>query len=420
MIKIADFKDIIGSHDRKTQIIKDELLIIRDKYSNDRMSEINLHEDLSIENEDLIPVEDVIITVTNNGYIKRMKVDQYKTQNRGGVGMSGIKVHEDDYVEHILMTSTHDYHLFFTNKGRVYKIKGYQIPEFSRTSKGIPIVNLLEFDKDETLANFTSVKDFEAENAYLTFVTKKGVVKRTHISEYQNIRTNGIIALTLRENDELLSVRLTDGQKDIILGASNGKAIRFNEQDVRSMGRTASGVRGMNIGENDQIVGAALIESNEQEILVVTEKGYGKRTNVDEYRCQMRGGKGVKTLNVTDKNGRLCTLKAVSDNDDLIVVSDKGVVIRTHVDQISKTKRATQGVRVIKLRADHHVATSALVPKQEDEDEEVVDQEQFEQVSIPVEEQKKILESTELAPDEVETEKEEIVSKDSLFDEEKA
>jgi DNA gyrase subunit A len=420
MVKISDFKDIIGSHDRKTQIIKDELLIIRDKYSNDRMSEINLHEDLSIENEDLIPVEDVIITVTNNGYIKRMKVDQYKTQNRGGVGMSGIKVHEDDYVEHILMTSTHDYHLFFTNKGRVYKIKGYQIPEFSRTSKGIPIVNLLEFDKDETLANFTSVKDFEAENAYLTFVTKKGVVKRTHISEYQNIRTNGIIALTLRENDELLSVRLTDGQKDIILGASNGKAIRFNEQDVRSMGRTASGVRGMNIGENDQIVGAALIESNEQEILVVTEKGYGKRTNVDEYRCQMRGGKGVKTLNVTDKNGRLCTLKAVSDNDDLIVVSDKGVVIRTHVDQISKTKRATQGVRVIKLRADHHVATIALVPKQEDEDEAVNDQEQFEQVSIPVEEQKKTLESIELAPDEVETEKEEVVSKDSLFDEDKA
>lgn len=417
VIKIDDFKDIIRSHERKTQIIKDELQILKDKYQDRRMTEINLHEDLSIENEDLIPVEDVIITVTNNGYIKRMKVDQYKSQNRGGVGMSGIKVHEDDYVEHILMTSTHDYHLFFTNKGRVYKIKGYQIPEASRTAKGLPIVNLLDFDKDETLANFTSVKDFEAEDAFLTFVTKKGVVKRTHISEYQHIRNNGIIALTLRENDELITVRLTDGKKDILLGASNGKAIRFNEQDVRTMGRTASGVRGMSLSDEDQIIGATLIESDDQEVLVVTENGYGKRTIANEYRCQMRGGKGVKTLNVTEKNGRLCALKAVTDDDDLIVVSDKGVVIRTHVDQISRTKRATQGVRVIKLRPDHHVATIALVPKQEDE-EEIIDQEQFVQEEMTVEEQKKTIETVNLAPDEVEEEQEEKVTTDSLFDEE--
>ncbi|MFA5471279.1 MAG: DNA gyrase subunit A [Acholeplasmataceae bacterium] len=417
VIKIDDFKDIIRSHERKTQIIKDELQILKDKYQDRRMTEINLHEDLSIENEDLIPVEDVIITVTNNGYIKRMKVDQYKSQNRGGVGMSGIKVHEDDYVEHILMTSTHDYHLFFTNKGRVYKIKGYQIPEASRTAKGLPIVNLLDFDKDETLANFTSVKDFETEDAFLTFVTKKGVVKRTHISEYQHIRNNGIIALTLRENDELITVRLTDGKKDILLGASNGKAIRFNEQDVRTMGRTASGVRGMSLSDEDQIIGATLIDSDDQEVLVVTENGYGKRTIANEYRCQMRGGKGVKTLNVTEKNGRLCALKAVTDDDDLIVVSDKGVVIRTHVDQISRTKRATQGVRVIKLRPDHHVATIALVPKQEDE-EEIVDQEQFVQEEMTVEEQKKTIETVNLAPDEVEEEQEEKVTTDSLFDEE--
>ena len=416
VVKIDDFKDIINSHERKTQIIKDELQIIKDKYQDQRLTEINLHEDLSIENEDLIPVEDVIITVTNNGYIKRMKVDQYKSQNRGGVGMSGIKVHEDDYVEHILMTSTHDFHLFFTNKGRVYKIKGYQIPEASRTAKGLPIVNLLDFDKDEVLTNFTSVKDFQAEDAFLTFVTKKGVVKRTHISEYQHIRNNGIIALTLRENDELITVRLTNGNKDILLGASNGKAIRFNEQDVRTMGRTASGVRGMSLGENDQIIGATLIENNEQEVLVVTENGYGKRTKVDEYRCQMRGGKGVKTLNVTEKNGKLCALKAVSDDDDLIVVSDKGVVIRTHVDQISRTKRATQGVRIIKLRPDHHVATIALVPKQEDE-EEILNQEQFVQEEIQVDEEKKKIESIELKPDEVEEAQEEKVSKDSLFDE---
>ncbi|AUD64155.1 DNA gyrase subunit A [Tenericutes bacterium MZ-XQ] len=417
IVKIDDFKDIIRSHERKTEIIKSELIMIKEKYHSDRMSEINLHEDLSIENEDLIPVEDVIITVTNNGYIKRMKVDQYKTQNRGGVGMSGIKVHDDDYVEHILMTSTHDYHLFFTNKGRVYKLKGYQIPEGSRTAKGMPIVNFLEFDKDETLANFTNVKDFEDENSFLTFVTKRGVVKRTHISEYQHIRNNGIIALTLRENDELLSVRLTDGQKDIVLGASNGKAIRFAESDVRTMGRTASGVRGMMIADSDQIVGAAIIESDEQEILVVTENGYGKRTNVDEYRRQLRGGKGVKTLNITAKNGKLSTLKAVSDEDDLIVVSDKGVVIRTHVDQISKTKRATQGVRVIKLRPDHHVSTVALVPRQEDEEEIETEQEQFVQEAIPVEEQKKIVEAVDLAPEEADEDKEETVVKDSLFDE---
>jgi DNA gyrase subunit A len=417
IVKIDDFKDIIRSHERKTEIIKSELIMIKEKYHSDRMSEINLHEDLSIENEDLIPVEDVIITVTNNGYIKRMKVDQYKTQNRGGVGMSGIKVHDDDYVEHILMTSTHDYHLFFTNKGRVYKLKGYQIPEGSRTAKGMPIVNFLEFDKDETLANFTNVKDFEDENSFLTFVTKRGVVKRTHISEYQHIRNNGIIALTLRENDELLSVRLTDGQKDIVLGASNGKAIRFAESDVRTMGRTASGVRGMMIADIDQIVGAAIIESDEQEILVVTENGYGKRTNVDEYRRQLRGGKGVKTLNITAKNGKLSTLKAVSDEDDLIVVSDKGVVIRTHVDQISKTKRATQGVRVIKLRPDHHVSTVALVPRQEDEEEIETEQEQFVQEAIPVEEQKKIVEAVDLAPEEADEDKEETVVKDSLFDE---
>jgi len=417
IVKIDDFKDIIRSHERKVEIIKSELMVIKEKYHEDRMSEINLHEDLSIENEDLIPVEDVIITVTNNGYIKRMKVDQYKTQNRGGVGMSGIKVHEDDYVEHILMTSTHDYHLFFTNKGRVYKLKGYQIPEGSRTAKGMPIVNFLDFDKDETLANFTNVKDFEDENSFLTFVTKRGVVKRTHISEYQHIRNNGIIALTLRENDELLSVKLTDGQQDIVLGASNGKAIRFAESDARTMGRTASGVRGMMIADQDEIVGAAIVQSDEQEILVITENGYGKRTNVDEYRRQLRGGKGVKTLNITAKNGKLSTLKAVTDEDDLIVVSDKGVVIRTHVDQISKTKRATQGVRVIKLRPDHHVATVALVPRQEDEEEIEVEQEQFVQEAIPVEEQKKTVEAVNLAPEEAEEDKEETVVTDSLFDE---
>ncbi len=417
IIKIKDYKEIIASHDRKLEIIRQELLEIKANYADPRMSEINLHEDLSIENEDLIPVEDVIITVTNNGYIKRMNVDHYKTQNRGGVGMSGIKVHEDDYVEHIRLTSTHDYHLFFTNKGRVYKIKGYKIPEGSRQSKGLPIVNLLEFQKDETLASFCNVKDFETDQEFLTFVTKKGIIKRTPIIEYANIRTNGINAINLRDDDELLSVGLTDGTKDIILGASNGKAIRFDENDARAMGRTTSGVRGMDIGENDEVVGAAIISNETEEILVITENGFGKRTIVGEYRKQIRGGKGVKTLNVTEKNGKLSTLRVVSDDQDLIVVSDKGVVIRTHVDQISQTKRATQGVRIIRLRPDHKVSTIALVPRQEEVLEDEVEENQFVQESINVSEPKKSIEVADLAPDEVEEVEQEKVTTDSLFDE---
>ncbi len=417
-VKIEDYQNIIQSDERKHEIIKNELIEIKEKYQEPRRSVINLHEDLSIENEDLIPVEDVIVTVTNNGYIKRMPIDQYKSQNRGGVGMSGIKVHEDDYVEHIMMTSTHDFHLFFTNKGRVYKIKGYQIPQGSRTAKGLPIVNLLEFDKDETLTSFTNVKDFTAEQQFLTFITKKGIVKRTKISAYQNIRTNGIIAIQLRPDDELLNVRLTDGTKDIILGASNGKAIRFGETDVRVMGRTASGVIGMRIDDDEEIVGATIITEEAEDILVITEKGYGKRTDISEYRRQLRGGKGVKTLNVTEKNGRLCTLKAVSDEDDLIVVTDKGVVIRTHIDQISKTKRATQGVKIIRLRPDHHVATIAVVPKQEDDEENFDDDPTFIQERMEMKEDVKMVESVELEAVEVEEEADPTIQKESLFDEE--
>lgn len=372
-LKIEDFKHIIASDERKREIIRVELQDIQESYVSERYTEINLTEDLSIENEDLIPVEDIIITITQNGYIKRMNLDQYKSQNRGGVGVAGMKVHDDDQVEHIDMTSTHDYHLFFTNKGRVYKIKGYQIPQGSRQSKGLPLVNLLAFDQDETLTSFTNIKNFEDENAFLTFVTKNGVVKRTPVSDYQNIRQNGIIALSLREDDELISVSLTNGQKDIILGASNGKAIRFLESDVRTMGRTATGVKGMSLKENEKIVGVAVVDNEDQEILVITENGFGKRTTVSEYRLQQRGGKGVKTLNVTEKNGALKTLCTASDENDLIVVTDKGVVIRLHVKQVSVTKRATQGVRMIKLRPDHFVSTIAVVPYQEDEELEDVE-----------------------------------------------
>lgn len=413
-LKIIDFKAILASDELKESIVVDELLEIKNKYGDERKSTLNLYDDLSIENEDLIPVEDVIITVTSKGYIKRMKVDNYRLQNRGGVGMSGIKVHEDDYVEHIQMTSTHDYHLFFTNKGRVYKIKGYQIPEGSRTSRGTPIVNVLSLDPDETLANFTSVKSFDAEDQYLVFVTKNGVVKRTHINEYQNIRTNGIIALTLREDDELILVGSTDNTKEIILGASNGKAIRFSETDVRSMGRTATGVRGMSIAEGEQIIGAAIISSDEDEILVITENGYGKRTKANEYRTQKRGGKGVKSLNVTKKNGKLKSLKVVSEDDDLIIVTDRGIVIRTAIEQISLIGRATQGVKVINLRTGQSVSTVAVVPKDEEEEVEALDTPKVhaEQLDIAENEDKSIS----LSP--VEEEEHEKVTTKDLFEEE--
>ncbi len=384
--KIVDFKDIIAKDDRKLAIIEEELQQIKTQYHEPRLSEINLTEDITIENEDLIPVEDVVITITNNGYIKRMSLDQYKSQNRGGVGMAGIKVHEDDYVEHIELTSTHDYHLFFTNTGRVYKIKGYQIPQGSRQSKGLPLVNLLALNPEERLASMTCVKDFDDEQAALTFVTKNGIVKRTLVSEFKNIRQNGIIAVNLRDNDELINVSLTDGTKDIILGASNGKAIRFNETMVSTVGRTAIGVKGMSLSSNDAIVGVAIIDPNREneDILVITENGFGKRTKTDQYRPQNRGGKGVKTLNVTEKNGALKTLTVVTDENDIIVVSDRGVVMRTDASKIAQTNRATQGVTIIKLKNDQKVSTVAIVPHQEDEEEETLNQDAFVQETLDV------------------------------------
>lgn len=410
--RIADYKDIIGSDIRKYEIIKSELAEIKAKYNDERMSSISLHDnDLNIENEDLIPVEDVIITITHNGYIKRMSMDEYKAQNRGGVGINSIKMHDDDFVEHIQMTNTHYYHLFFTNKGRVYKIKGYRIPEGSRQSKGLPIVNLLQFDKDETLVTFTQVHNFEDENAFLFFTTKKGVVKRTPVNEYQNIRTNGIIALNLREDDELLNVKLTNGKTHVILGASNGKAIRFDENDVRSMGRTATGVRGMELDEKDEIVGMTYVESDTEEILVVTEKGYGKRSLADEYRLQVRGGKGVKALNVTDKNGALRALRRVTPEEDVIIVTDRGMVIRTHIAQIAQTRRATQGVRIMSLKDDQSVVTLAVVPHEEIP---VVESPVVEQVALELDTKSKVVEIVEVTAEEVKDEP--VKTQENLFD----
>ena len=416
--KIVDFKDIIAKDDRKLAIIEEELQQIKTQYHEPRLSEINLTEDITIENEDLIPVEDVVITITNNGYIKRMSLDQYKSQNRGGVGMAGIKVHEDDYVEHIELTSTHDYHLFFTNTGRVYKIKGYQIPQGSRQSKGLPLVNLLALNPEERLASMTCVKDFDDEQAALTFVTKNGIVKRTLVSEFKNIRQNGIIAVNLRDNDELINVSLTDGTKDIILGASNGKAIRFNETMVSTVGRTAIGVKGMSLSSNDAIVGVAIIDPNREneDILVITENGFGKCTKTDQYRPQNRGGKGVKTLNVTEKNGALKTLTVVTDENDIIVVSDRGVVMRTDASKIAQTNRATQGVTIIKLKNDQKVSTVAIVPHQEDEEEETLNQDAFVQETLDVDTQETTPIVQELDADLEDTEEnDETETNDQLF-----
>lgn len=394
--KITEYKNILGDEDLKIEIIKSELQEIKDKYDDPRMSEVNLYEDLDIDNEDLIPVEDIVVTVTNNGYIKRMNLDEYKLQNRGGVGMSGVKLHDDDFVEHIAMTSTHDFHLFFTNLGRVFKLKGYTLPSGSRQSKGVPIVNYLNFQPGEKLASFTTIKDFDAEDHYLFFVTKRGIVKRTHINNYKNIRQNGIIAISLREDDELLVTKSTNGHKHILLGASNGKAIHFLETDIREIGRTATGVRGMDIPDDEEIVGFAVVDGIEDDILVITENGYGKRTSITEYRLQNRGGKGVKTLNVTDKNGKLKTLRKVTNDEDIIVVSDRGITIRMPIDQISQTKRATQGVRIITLKGDQKVSTIAIVDHQEPEDEVVANEAVVTQEQMALSNQKKVLEVVEL------------------------
>lgn len=369
-VQIDEFKRILGSEDVKLEIIEKELIEIKNKYADERKSEINLHSDLNIENEDLIPREDVIITITSSGYAKRMKQDVYKVQNRGGVGITGIKTKEDDDVWQIIPTSTHDFLYFFTNLGRVYAIKAYQIPESSRTAKGSPIVNYITFKEGEKLAAVSRISTTSDEDKYLFFVTKDGIVKRSNLEEFKNIRTNGKYAITLKEGDELFGVATTDGNKEIVLGASSGKSIRFNENDIRVMGRSASGVTGMRFKESeDYIVGMAVIGSDNQEILVVTEKGYGKRSDASLYRLQSRGGTGIKALNVTEKNGKLVTLKAVNDKEDLIITTDKGIVIRMHIKDISVTGRATQGVKLIKLKDDQAISTIATIPSDESEEE---------------------------------------------------
>ncbi|MEE0427505.1 MAG: DNA gyrase subunit A, partial [Turicibacter sp.] len=332
---IADLKDILANEDRVHAIIREELLEVKHKHGDERRTEIVRGSDFDIEDEDLIPEEQVIITLTNNGYIKRQPISTYRSQNRGGRGVQGMGTHDDDYVKELLSTSTHDHLLFFTSKGKVYQKKAYTIPEYGRTAKGLPIVNIIEIAQDEYISAIIPVKEFNDEE-FLFFATRSGVVKRTTLSAFGHIRTNGLIALSLREDDELIGVRKTSGNDDIIIASSGGKAVWFEETEVRPMGRTAAGVRGIFLEEGEVAVGMEMV-TMDQEILVVTENGFGKRTSIQEYRKTKRGGKGVKTLTITEKNGTLVAMKAVNGDEDLLIVTNKGVIIRTPIHQISQT-----------------------------------------------------------------------------------
>jgi DNA gyrase subunit A len=366
---IAELKAILADEEKVLEIIREELTEIKERFNDERRTEIVANGIEMIEDEDLIPRESIVITLTHNGYIKRLPVSTYRAQKRGGRGIQGMNTNEDDFVEHLITTSTHDTILFFTNKGKVYRAKGYEIPEYSRTAKGLPIINLLEIEKDEWINAIIPIEEF-ADDWFLFFATKKGICKRSPIASFANIRTHGLIAVNLREDDELISVRLTDGNKDIIIGTKNGMLIRFPETDVRSMGRTATGVKGITLDEDDQVIGMEVLEEN-TEILIVTEKGYGKRTPAHEYRVQGRGGKGIKTCNITEKNGHLVSMKVVTGEEDIMLITTSGVLIRMAVDDISKMGRNTQGVKLIRLDNEEHdkVATVAKVAKEHEKEE---------------------------------------------------
>ena len=366
--KIADYKDILAKQERIDEIIYNELLDIQKRFGDDRRTKIAEGEAVSIEDEDLIEQKDVLLTLTHNGYIKRMPADEFKVQNRGGRGIKGMGVQDDDFINHLIFSSTHDFLLFFTNLGKVYSKKAYEIPEFGRNAKGLPIVNLLELDKGEKIQAVINVPE-GADDNYLFFVTKMGTVKRTKVSEFQNIRRSGLIALTLRDGDELNNVLTTDGKQNILIGTHLGYAVTFNEKDVRSMGRTAAGVRGINLRDNDYVVGSDILEPD-SEVLVISEKGYGKRTAASEYPVKGRGGKGIKTANITEKNGPLAGVTVVNGDEDIMLITSAGVMIRFDVDDVSQTGRATLGVRLIKVDDGAQVASITAVPKASDEDEE--------------------------------------------------
>ncbi|HER6567186.1 TPA: DNA gyrase subunit A [Streptococcus pyogenes] len=357
---IADLSDILAKPERIITIIKEEMDEIKRKYANPRRTELMVGEVLSLEDEDLIEEEDVLITLSNKGYIKRLAQDEFRAQKRGGRGVQGTGVNNDDFVRELVSTSTHDTLLFFTNFGRVYRLKAYEIPEYGRTAKGLPIVNLLKLEDGETIQTIINASKEETAGKSFFFTTKQGIVKRTEVSEFNNIRQNGLRALKLKEGDQLINVLLTSGQDDIIIGTHSGYSVRFNEASIRNMGRSATGVRGVKLREDDRVVGASRIQDN-QEVLVITENGFGKRTSATDYPTKGRGGKGIKTANITPKNGQLAGLVTVDGTEDIMVITNKGVIIRTNVANISQTGRATLGVKIMKLDADAKIVTFTLV-----------------------------------------------------------
>lgn len=369
---IADLADILAKPERVIAIIKEELEEVKRKFGDARRTELMVGEVLSLEDEDLIEETDVLITLSNKGYIKRLDQAEFTAQKRGGRGVQGTGVKDDDFVRELVSTSTHDHLLFFTNKGRVYRLKGYEIPEYGRTAKGLPIVNLLKLDEGESIQTIINVEQDRSDEAYLFFTTRQGLVKRTNVAEFSNIRQNGLKALNLRDDDELINVFLTDGDTDVIIGTKYGYSVRFNESVVRNMGRTATGVRGVNLRDGDQVVGASVI-TDQDEVLIITEKGYGKRTIASEYPTKGRGGKGIKTANITEKNGALAGLMTVEGNEDLMIITNTGVMIRTGVANISQTGRSTQGVKVMRLDQDAKIVTFTTVQADE-KDEEIVEE----------------------------------------------
>ncbi|MGV3322124.1 DNA gyrase subunit A [Streptococcus hyovaginalis] len=369
---IADLADILAKPERVIAIIKEELDEVKRKFNDDRRTELMVGEVLSLEDEDLIEEEDVLITLSNKGYIKRLAQDEFRAQKRGGRGVQGTGVNDDDFVSQLVSTSTHDTLLFFTNLGRVYKLKGYEIPEYGRTAKGLPVVNLLKLDDGEFIQTMINARKEDIKDHYFFFTTYAGVVKRVPTSEFDNIRQNGLKALTLKDKDQLINVLVTTGKDDIIIGTSAGYSVRFNESVVRTMGRTAAGVRGVKLRDEDYVVGASTI-TDDQEVLVVTEKGYGKRTPAEEYPTKGRGGKGIKTANITDKNGALAGLVTVSGDEDVMLITNKGVVIRTNVSNISQTGRSTMGVRLMRLEETSKLVTFALVEAESHEDLDLLD-----------------------------------------------
>lgn len=364
---IADLADILAKQERVIAIIKEELDEVKRKFADERRTELMVGEVLSLEDEDLIEEADVLITLSNKGYIKRLNQDEFTAQKRGGRGVQGTGVKDDDFVKELVSTSTHDRLLFFTNKGRVYRLKGYEIPEYDRTAKGLPVVNLLKLDEGETIQTIINVQQDRSDDSYLFFTTRHGVVKRTSVTEFANIRQNGLKALNLKDEDELINVFLTDGAADVIIGTKFGYSVRFNETAVRSMSRIATGVRGVNLREGDQVVGAGVIAEGD-EVLVITEKGYGKRTLASEYPTKGRGGKGIKTANITDKNGPLAGLMTVTGEEDLMIITNTGVIIRTSVANISQTGRSTMGVKVMRLDQNAQIVTFTSVEADDKED----------------------------------------------------